>query len=315
MSMIGTSMFRLLSLLLLFIISACTSPYRPLAPGSAPLEEQVYLVSSLKRDESIGEVSARLPYKTDATFDLQSATERVTYLSLRNEATGAAFGLFFIDDRLMYVIPPKEKSVFFVCRDLLTPSGSHWTDQSLAANFSWLREHSILGAGIRSDQQIPAFRKGANDAPNKPTALDAAVTVAVYSPFLVLASPALVYVAFRDNSAEEAKEKEQQRLADERHTRLEKQRTGFPLVQLGITRGQVIQYMGEPDKNKQMTDGSEYMWFESFFGIIVHDGKVTLKESSVYPPFWLNGDRSRVIDMQWLKSNDVDPNKECPNQD
>lgn len=260
-------------------------------------------------------VSATLPYRVEATFDSQNSIQRTTYFSLRNDATGASFGLFFVDDHLRHVLPSHEAMIFFLCRDLSTPTGSHWIEQDQAPGDSWLRDRSILGANSRADQQIPELRKDAGAHSKNSTVVDSIVMaerVVVISPVLLLGAPVLVYDAARDKSEDRAKERERQQLADERAKRLEKQRTGFFLVKLGITRSQAIQYMGEPDKTKAMADEAEYLWFDSFSGVLVREGKVTLRERLVYRPFWETNERDKSFYTKWAKLHHLDLAKECP---
>lgn len=304
-------MLRLTTLLLPIFVCACASPYTPLAHDSPALDKQTALIGSLKQDESLASISSRFPYRIEETFDFQDAARRITYLSLKNDDTGASFGLLFVDDRLTYVLPPIQAGFFSLCRDISTPAGSHWTINNLAPILGWMNDHSILGTSIRADYQVPVQRRRpSNTNPALDTALDAA-TVAVYSPFIIFAAPGMVHGAFRDKDEKEARERQRQQQAEELLRRLEQQQTGFTRIHLGNTRNQVIQVMGNPDKSNTMADGAEYLWYEYKYGVLLRNGKVTLKENLVFLPFWARDKESIAAKILWMKSRHFDPAIEC----
>jgi hypothetical protein len=303
-------MLRLV-LLLSLILCACVSPYRALDSNSEALTRQASSIAALKRNQLKAEISNQLAYPETASFDFQSPTHRFSFVSLQNDETGAGFGLFFVNDHLAYLLPPRETTIFTLCRALLAPPNHHWTQLNNSAFDSWLNEHSILESSTRADYQVPELRKTKVAGLENSTLVDTIVTgetLLFYSPFFILASPALANEALRDKSSDDIKRKEQ--AIQERIKRLQRQKSGFALIELGMNRTDVLNHMGLPDKTNMIATQKEYLWFEAFLGIILENGKVILKETA--GPYWDNPQPMRAAYLAWFKRNQLNPDQECP---
>lgn len=304
---------RIAQMLTAISVASCTTGRPLLGPESQPLKKQISVVSSLEKGKDIAQVIHQLPYQKQVEFDYGQNGKQHTFLEVKNNETGASFGLYFVNQKLAGVLSNRDAGLLLICRDLRMPNPNHWTEYEIEPMSSWIASKSVLGKGNAAADQDPELRFDADYYRDRqPGNIESGAMVLgyslVYAPFFVVGAPFLAYGLVNEQLPGEKRRQALQQQAQEENTRKEKKRKdGFPEVQIGIGRERLIQLMGEPEVVERLTsESAEYLWF-GYYGVRVDNGRVTLKETPAWKNYLGPLENYRAI----IRKNNLQPEQEC----
>jgi hypothetical protein len=273
-------------------------------------------MSSLEKGEDIAKVVRLLPYQKQlGEFDLDQKGKQHTFFAVKNNETGASFGLYFINRKLTDILSYRDAGLLLLCRDLRMPDPEHWSEYAMEPMSNWVASRSVLGKGNAAADQDPESRFDADYyLERQHGVIETSAMLLVYSPFFDAGAPFLAYGLVKEQLPGEKRQHELQQQAEDENVRKEKRReVGFLDVQIGMRREQLIELMGESDMVQELASASsEYLWFGYYHGVRVDSGRVKLKETPTWRNyFWRNYrgplDSNRAI----INKYNLHPEKEC----
>jgi len=250
-------------ILLSSVITSCANRYQEviITPTEEELAAQEKVLRSFFLGQDKQEVLKLTTLLNHHFFEVMENHHTYSFSTIYNAKTNMTFGLYFEDDKLVSFLSDDDSNRLFSCRTMFNTNGYHWLAFGIAPYSYWITSRDQLKGGMDYRAFNTRIHREQSDLAH---AFETAINLIGYSPFIILASPMMLYEA----------------LSDEKDKNKDRDNTAIlPTMKIGDSESYLLNKLGPPDVINRVNGSKVFTYNSQSYSFGLNGGQVVWRES------------------------------------